>query len=48
MPNYNKAHAFYAGVDLHARSLFVYVLNARGKTAREPSFPRGRRARCFA
>ena len=23
MPNYNQAHQFYAGVDLHARSLFV-------------------------
>ena len=23
MPNYNQAHAFYAGVDLHARSLFA-------------------------
>jgi hypothetical protein len=23
MPNYNQAHAFYAGVDRHARSMFV-------------------------
>ena len=26
MPNYNQAHAFYTGVDLHARSMFVHVL----------------------
>jgi len=25
MPNYNQAHAFYAGVDLHARSMFVHT-----------------------
>jgi len=28
MPNYSQAHQFYAGVDLHARSLFVHVLHA--------------------
>jgi hypothetical protein len=26
MPNYNQPHQFYAGVDLHARSIFVHVL----------------------
>jgi transposase len=39
MPNYNQAHAFYAGVDLHARSLFLHVLNARGKTVFEQDLP---------
>src|SRR5438874_2556489 len=32
MPNYNQAHQFYAGVDLHARSMFVHVVSAKGKT----------------
>src|SRR5271163_482658 len=32
MPNYNQPHQFYAGVDLHARSMFVHVLSAKGKT----------------
>ena len=35
MPNYNQPHQFYAGVDLHARSMFVHVLNAKGKTVFE-------------
>jgi hypothetical protein len=39
MPNYNQAHAFYAGVDLHARSMFVHILSAKGKTV----FEHGRR-----
>ena len=39
MPNYNQAHQFYAGVDLHARSMFVHVLNARGKTVYERDLP---------
>ena len=39
MPNYNQAHQFYAGVDLHARSLFVHVLNAKGKTVFERDLP---------
>jgi len=28
MPNYNQAHAFYAGVDLHARSMLVHIQSA--------------------
>jgi len=32
MPNYDQAHQFYAGVDLHARSMFVHVVTAKGKT----------------
>lgn len=39
MPNYTRAHSFYAGVDLHARSLFLHVLNARGKTVFEQDLP---------
>src|SRR6516225_2770069 len=39
MPNYNQPHQFYAGVDLHARSMFVHVLNAKGKTVFERDLP---------
>jgi transposase len=39
MPNYNQTHQFYAGVDLHARSMFVHVLNAKGKTVFERDLP---------
>jgi hypothetical protein len=39
MPNYNQAHSYYAGVDRHARSLFLHVLNARGKTVFEQDLP---------
>ena len=30
---------FYAGVDLHARSMFVFVLSAKGKTVFERDLP---------
>jgi len=30
--NYNRQHQFYCGVDLHARSMYVHVLDAKGKT----------------
>ena len=39
MPHYNQTHAFYAGVDLHARSLFVHILSHRGKTVFERDLP---------
>ena len=39
MPNYNQPHQFYAGVDLHARSMFVHVLSAEGKTVFERDLP---------
>ena len=29
---YNQPHAFYAGVDLHARSMFTHILDAQGAT----------------
>ncbi|HLW66673.1 MAG TPA: IS110 family transposase [Gemmataceae bacterium] len=41
MPFYNQAHQFYAGVDLHARSMFIHVLNAKGKTVFENDLPAG-------
>ena len=45
MPNYNQAHQFYAGVDLHARSMFVHVLSARpSPNAICPSRARPRKA----
>src|SRR5262245_21953766 len=36
---YNQPHAFYAGVDLHARSLFTHVLDHKGKTVFERDLP---------
>jgi hypothetical protein len=29
---YNQSHAFYCGVDLHARSMFTHVLDHQGAT----------------
>ena len=29
---YKQPHAFYAGVDLHARSMFTHILDHAGKT----------------
>ena len=36
MPNYNQPHQFYAGVDLHARSMFVHMRIATSRTLRTP------------
>jgi hypothetical protein len=41
MPHYDQAHQFYAGVDRHARSMFVQVLSAKGKTVFEKDLPAG-------
>jgi hypothetical protein len=30
MPNYNRQHAYYAGVDLHARTLFLHICDPAG------------------
>ena len=30
---YNQTHRYYCGVDLHARSMFVHVLDQQGQTA---------------
>jgi len=32
---YKHSHAFYCGVDLHARSMFTHILDNDGKTACE-------------
>ena len=39
MPNYNQPHQFYAGVDLHARSMFVHIVSAKGKIVFERNLP---------
>jgi len=36
---YNQAHAFYAGVDLHAKTMFTHVLDRRGKTVFQRDLP---------
>ena len=38
---YNQPHQFYGGVDLHARSMFVIVLDSKGKTRFEQDLPAG-------
>ena len=32
---YNQPHAFYAGVDLHARTMYTHILDDRGRTVFE-------------
>jgi len=39
MRTYNQPHAFYCGVDLHARTLFVNVLDHSGRTRLEQNLP---------
>jgi hypothetical protein len=41
MPNYNQQHQFYAGVDLHARSMYLHIVNAKGKPVFEGDLPAG-------
>lgn len=36
---YNAQHPYYCGVDLHARSMFVHILDAGGKTVLERDLP---------
>ena len=36
---YTQQHPFYCGVDLHARSLFVNILDATGRTRLEQDLP---------
>ena len=38
---YNQPHAFYCGVDLHARSMFTHILNHDGNTVFEADLPAG-------
>src|SRR5262249_29188646 len=37
--NYNQPHRFYGGVGLHARSMYVHVLDHKGKTVFEKDLP---------
>jgi len=39
MRTYNTPHAYYCGVDLHARTLFVHVLDHTGTTRLEQELP---------
>ena len=39
MRTYNTQHTHYCGVDLHARSLFVHVLDHTGTTRLEQDIP---------
>jgi transposase len=39
MRTYNAPHAYYCGIDLHARSLFVHVLDDKGTTRLERDVP---------
>ena len=36
---YKQPHAFYAGVDLHARSMFTHILDSAGATVFERNVP---------
>jgi transposase len=36
---YNTTHAFYCGVDLHARSMYAHVLDAQGQTVLDRNLP---------
>src|SRR5262245_40538240 len=38
---YNQQHRFYCGVDLHARTLSLHVLDAQGQTALAKPIPAG-------
>jgi len=38
---YSNAHRFYAGVDLHARTMYVHVLDHKGQTPFLSSVGRG-------
>src|SRR6266850_909851 len=29
---YNQQHRYYCGIDLHARSMFIHILDAQGQT----------------
>jgi transposase len=39
MRTYNQSHAYYCGIDLHARSLYVHVLDDKAKTRLERELP---------
>jgi transposase len=37
--NYNTQHRFYCGVDLHARTMYVHILDHKGKTVFDQDLP---------
>ncbi len=39
MRTYNAPHAYYCGIDLHARSLYIHVLDDKGATRLERDVP---------
>jgi hypothetical protein len=39
MPCYTGQHRFYCGVDLHARTMFVHILDRKGKTVFAEDLP---------
>ena len=39
MRTYNQSHAYYCGIDLHARSLYLHVLDDKGTTRLERDIP---------
>ncbi len=36
---YTTQHQYYAGIDLHARSLYAHILDDKGKTVFERNLP---------
>lgn len=36
---YKQPHAFYAGIDLHARSIYTHILDAAGATVFKRDLP---------
>ena len=36
---YNQPHAAYCGVDLHARTMYLHVLDAQGRTTFDKNLP---------
>ena len=38
---YKQQHRFYCGVDLHARSMFMHILDHDGRTVFEKDLPAG-------
>jgi len=36
---HKQHHRFYAGVDMHARSMFTHILDQKGKTVFEKDLP---------
>lgn len=39
MKFYNKSHPYYCGIDLHARSLYVCIINQNGEVCLHKEIP---------